>query len=191
MKKLLSIFAIVLTASLLAVTACQSGGGEAHTPIPTKDLFPVAGQEEAPDDIMPVPGGGPAYLANVHQQGVENPWPPIDIADVIIVRRGSDDEVHITYRNYIETKAGETRNNIIKVIMTNKDVNSLSLYADDIPDGITLTDGMRWSGPSAMASVLVIEIALDVSPGEYPLEIGLVINGKDYRTIPCRIKVLE
>jgi hypothetical protein len=48
---------------------------------------------------------------------------------------------------------------------------------------------MQWSGPSARASVLVIEIAQDVDPGEYPLEIGLEIDGKDYGTIACTIEV--
>jgi hypothetical protein len=37
--------------------------------------------------------------------------------------------------------------------------------------------------------VLVIEIAQDVDPGEYPLEIGLEINGKDYGTVTSTMKV--
>ena len=57
--------------------------------------------------------------------------------------------------------------------MPGKEVRSLSLYATDILAGIILTDGMRWSGPSAMASVLVIEISQDVAPGQYNFEVGL------------------
>lgn len=186
MKKLLSII-MALFVILLFLTACQSGSDETHTPIPTKDLLPAIG-EQASDDIVPAPGMGPAYRANVHQQGMGNPWPPIEITDVFLGSGSS--EAHIYYREYIETKAGETRNNVIKVIMPSKEVRSLSLYAIDIPAGITLTDGMRWSGPRAMASVLVIEISPDVAPGEYPLEIGLEINGKDYGVIPCTIKVV-
>ena len=86
-------------------------------PIPAKDLFPATG-EEAPDDIMPVPGGGLAYRANVRQQGVENPWPPIEVTDVVL--GSGSNEAHIAYRDYIETQAGETRNNVIKIVQPNK-----------------------------------------------------------------------
>ena len=91
----------------------------------------------------------------------------------------------------METKAGETRNNIIKAVIPNKDVDSLSLYIIDVPAGISLTDGMRWSGPSARASVLMVETSQDIAPGQYTFEIGLEINDKDYGTIPCVVKVLE
>lgn len=187
MKKLLNIIAIALLVILLAVTACQSGGSETRTPIPVKDMFPLFGEQEAPDDIMPVPGGGPVYRANFHQEGIENPWPPIEITKVFL--GSGSNEAHIYYRDYIETKAGETRNNVIKVIMPSKEVRSLSLYAIDVPDGISLTDGMRWSGPNAMASVLVIEISLDVALGQYTIEIGVEIDGKNYGKVPCIIKV--
>jgi hypothetical protein len=145
--------------------------------------------EEAPDDIMSVPGGGPAYRANVHHQGVENPWPSIEITEAFL--GSGSNEAHITYRSYIETKAGETRNNVIKVIMPDQEVRSLSLYASDIPEGITLTDSMQWSGHSARASVLTIEISPDVAPGQYDFEIGLEINGWDYGAVPCTVEVTE
>jgi len=188
MKKLIiGLLALVL---LLTVTACPVG--KAHIPIPTPEVTPppVAEEtEEAPDDIMPAPGLGPAYRANIHQQGEESPWQPIEVFEAFL-GNGSN-EAHIYYRKYIETQAGETRNNIIKVIIPGKEVDSLTLYADYVPQGIILTDGMQWSGPSARASVLVIELAHDVAPGEYPLEIGLKINGEDYGTIPCTIEVVE
>lgn len=188
MKKLLSIMVIALFVILLAVTACQSGGGEAHPPIPAKDLFPSVG-EEAPDDIMPVPGGGPAYRANVHQQGVENPWPPIESTEVVL---GSGLKVpHVRYRDYIETEAGEARNNVLFIRIPDRDIRSLNLYAIDIPGGMEVTEGMRWHGPGPIAPVLVIEISQSVEPGQYTFGIGLEINGKDYGTVPCTIKVLE
>ena len=189
MKKLLSIFAIALVGILLTVTACGPGQSEAHTPIPVKDMGILWAEQEAPDDIIPPPGGGPAYRADIHQQGVENPWSLIEITKVFL--GSGSNEAHVTYREYIETKAGETRNNVIKVIIPDKKVRSLSLYANDIPTGITLTDGMQWRGLSARASVLVIEIAKDVMTGEYTFEIGVEINGNDYGTIPCTIKVVQ
>ena len=191
MSKRVAVSALILVwvVFLLIMPSCAGeSGDDTHTPIPVKDMGILWADEPAPDDIMPVPGGGPAYRANVHQQGVENPWPPIEVTDVYL--GSGSNEAHIYYRNHIETKSGENRNNVIKVIIPNKEVRSLSLYTNDIHDGITLTDGMQWTGPSARASVLVIEIAPDFAPGEFRLEIGLEINGEDYGTVPCTIEVL-
>ncbi len=188
MKKLAFVFVAIMLIGLLPVTACQTDETETHTPVPVKDIDILQGEGEAPDDIIPAPGMGPAYRANFHQQGIENPWPSIEVSEVYL---GSGaDEAHIYYRSHIETAAGETRNNVIKVIIPGKEVSSLSLYVDNVPQGITLTDGMQWSGPSARASVLVIEIAPDVTPGTYPLTIGLVINGKDCGTVTCTVSLI-
>jgi len=187
MKREAFVFVVIVLIGLVLITGCQPSATE-HTLIPVQDLGILQAEQEAPDDIMPVPGGGPAYRANVHQQGVEDTWPSIEVSEAYL-GRGAD-EAHIYYRSHIGTAAGETRNNVVKVIMPDKEVNSLILYADVVPQGITLTDGMQWSGPGARASVLVIEIAPDVAPGEYPLEIGLVINGKDYGTVKCTINVI-
>jgi hypothetical protein len=189
MKKPGLIFTAAMLISLLSVTACQTDGTGTHTSIPVKEIFLFRGEQEAPDDIMPVPGGGPAYRANVGQPGIESPWSAIEVSETDLGSGSS--EAHIYYRSSIQTPAGETRNNVIKVIIPDKDIESLALYADTVPPGIVLTDGMQWSGPSTRASVLVIEIAPDIAPGEYPLEIGLVINGKDYGTVTCTIKVIE
>jgi hypothetical protein len=44
--------------------------------------------------------------------------------------------------------------------------------------------------PGVIATVLVIEVSLDVEPGQYAFEIGLEIDGDDYGTVPCTIEVL-
>jgi hypothetical protein len=67
-----SIVAMMLI-GLLSVTACQTNGSETHTPVPVKDMGVLWAEQEAPDDIMPAPGLGPAYRANIYQQGEENP----------------------------------------------------------------------------------------------------------------------
>ncbi len=189
MHKLIGASATVILILLLAATACNTGGSNTpHLPIPVKDMGILQAEQEAPDDIMPAPGMGPAYRANLHQAGVKNPWPPIEISEAYLGRGAT--EAHIYYRSHIETTAGQARNNVIKAIIPNRDVGRLSLYADNIPDGFTLTDGMQWGGPNQRASVLVIEIAPDVALGEYPLEIGLEINGKDYGTMGCTVDVI-
>jgi len=120
MKRAFSLIALTLLLTLVMFPACRSGVNGEHTPVPVKEVFPSLTGPQAPDDIMPVPGGGPAYIANVHQQGEENPWPPIEIVEVSL--GSGSNEAHVYYRNDIETRAGETRNNVIKVIIPGKEV---------------------------------------------------------------------
>ncbi len=189
MKRLVYILAVIMLIGLLPVAACQTDGGETHTPIPVKDMGHLLAEEPAPDDILPAPGGS-LYRANIQQEGVENPWPPIEGTEIVL-GNGSN-AANIVYRDYIETKAGEARNNVIQVKIPSKEVKSLSLYTVAIPYGIFITVDSIWSGiPGTQEAVLVIEIAPDVAPGEYPLEIGLEINGKDYGIVPCNIEVVE
>jgi len=138
---------------------------------------------ERPDDIIPTPGG-PQYRANVHQEGVENPWPPIETKEESL-----DENVICIYRTYIETKAGEARNNIIRVVTPGGDIRSLSLHASNIPNGIEVKQGMEWHGPHSVAQVLIMEISQDIEPGQYTLEISVEIDGKSYGKVPCTIKV--
>ena len=134
---------------------------------------------------MPTPGG-PIYRANFRQEEVENPWRPIETKEEFL-----DENVICLYRAYIETKAGEARNNIIRVVTPGRDIRSLNLYASNIPNGIEVKRGMEWHGPHSIAQVLIMEISQDVQPGQYALEIGVEIDGKNYGTVPCTIKVLE
>jgi len=182
---LLLIYPAVQNPALFGVSA---GKDENRQPIPVKEMLPMQGKE-APDDIMPAPGLGPAYRANIQQAGVENPWPPINTTKVTITSSFEADTVYLRYRDYIETKAGESRNNVISISMGNRAVGNLNLYAVDIPTSMGITEGMRWHGPGPVAPVLVIDISPDVKTGEYSFGIGIEIDGKDYGTIPCTIKV--
>jgi hypothetical protein len=178
------IVAVALFFGLLAVASCQSGGGEVHILIPTQDLLPAVG-EEAPDDIVPTPGGI-AYRANVNEFGTENPWSSIETVVVEL------DNAWLRYRNHIETEAGETRNNIFSVGQEDGFwKGSLNLYATSIPSGIELAQSMCGASPGTLDTVLVIEISPDANPGKYILEIGLEIDGRDYGTVPCTIEVVE
>ncbi len=184
---LLLIYPVLQNPGLFGASA---GKDEIHQPILFKEMLPTQG-EEAPDDIVPAPGLGPAYRANVHQSGVENPWPPIDTTKVTIVSSFETDTVYIRYRDYIETEAGESRNNVISISMGNRAVGSLNLYTVNLPTGIEVTEGMRWHGPGPVSSVLVIEISPDVEAGEYSFGIGIEIDGKDYGTVSCTIEVIR
>jgi hypothetical protein len=162
---------------------------ETHTPI--KKLEGTSVDPESPDALMPTPGFALIYRANGFETGVENPWPPIEISEAYL--GSGSDNVSVLFREYIKTAAGEFRNNIIWATTSGKDIKSMSLYADNVPAGIKLTVGSEWGGPSSLSRslLLVIEISPDIGLGEYLLEIGLEINGEDYGTVPCTIKVIE
>jgi hypothetical protein len=180
MKKPLVIIFIVIMLVMLNAVSCRTGGGTDITPVPSG---------EAPDDIVTVPGGGPTYRANVHQAGEENPWPPIEIAEIYL--GSGSDEAHVYYRDHIETRAGETRNNVIKAIIPGTQINSVNVSTAGVTPGITITEGTRWIGPGSIAVVLEIEISPEISPAKYELEISLKIDNRDYGTIPCLLEVVE
>jgi hypothetical protein len=145
--------------------------------------------EGAPDDIVTVPGG-PAYRANVHAAGKKNPWPDIESKTVVLTNNSCT--ARINYRDYIETKAGETRNNIFTVeLPDNKEVTDVIVTVADVPDGMIISQGEKAGVHVRMKRVMVIEISEQVIPGEYDFEVEVNINGEDYGKVPCIIEVLE
>ena len=180
MKKL-AISGVVVLAVLLISVSCSPPGP------------PGA----ANDDIV-YPPGGFTYRANVHQQGQPD-WPAVSQTEVML--EALSGTIDIQYRDYIETKAGETRNNII--FLSGKDSpelsNPLQVYyrAVDMPDGITVErDGQMYGGiggkdRKSSRVVLQIHIASLVKTGEYRFVIHLEYEGKDFGSLPCTIKVIE
>jgi len=185
-----------LIIALLAVAVAMPGCAS-YTTIPVDYSMPVAWEGDVYDDIVPTPGGA-AYRANVHQVGEENPWPPVET--VMVELNGG----WLRYRDHIETGAGETRNNIFTMGLEGGFWEGrLKLYASAVPPGIELSRSMGGGLPGTLATVLVIEIAPEVAPGQYILEIGLEVEGwdygivrhlcgnRDYGTFPCIIEVVE
>jgi hypothetical protein len=118
---------------------------------------------------------------------VENTWSPIESNEVVLA--GNKYSPGVTYRDCIETKAGESRNNIVRIDTGGKEISKLNLYTTNIPSGIEVKRGIQWQGPGTIAQVLVIEIAQDIQPAKYTFEIGVEINGTDCGTVPCTIEV--
>jgi hypothetical protein len=117
----------------LTITEAPDGNDDTHTPVPTGSLPEPTG-EEAPDDIVFTPGGY-AYRANVNGSGPGELLP--DIQGVNVTLGSGSDILNINYRNYIETKAGETRNNIIFMWGEGGIFDgSLELYSTGLPEGI-------------------------------------------------------
>lgn len=151
----------------------------------------------AADDLVTPPGGF-TYRANVHQQGQPD-WPAVQQTEVTL--EALSGTIDIKYRNYIETKAGETRNNIIFLFGKNAPELlhplQVNYRAVGLPDGIIVgRDGQMYGGiggkdKKSSKVVLQIHIASHVKPGEYPFAIHLEYEGKDFGSLPCTIKVIE
>ena len=203
---------LLLVVPLVSAAACQSGDDETRVSIPLGDSSPTVADpavgEGEPDDLLPV-SCGPAYRANVHQQGVENPWPPIETVEVRM--KSGSETIHVRYRNNIVTEAGETRNNIFTVRREGGFVEYgrpidyfLRLYATSVPTGLHLFQDVGGGLIGTLVSTLVVEVSEDMQPGIYTLEIGIEIvkrdwrgrvpritDEKDYGTVPCTIEVIE
>jgi hypothetical protein len=188
MKNIAILGVVMIVLFLPFLSACQSDTSEARTSIPVKDLQPPTGIEAA-DDIVSTPGGV-ALRANVRGSGGGDLWPPIQSANVTL---GSGSKtLNINYRDYIDTKAGETRNNIIFISKEGGLLDKkLELYSTDVPEGIGLIDVGGGGRPGILQTVLVIEISPAVVPGQYTFKIGIEVDGKDYGTIPCTINVVK
>jgi len=162
------------------------------TLVPTIEWHPSDQTNEAPDNIVIVPGGA-AYASSVHQAGVPDKWPAISLT-FMLLDNGSD-TLRVNYRSYIETKKGETRNNIINAstgdLSTDKTPfnHKLTLYSLSVAEGITL--GVFGGGgiPGTSKAVLTIKISTDIDPGEYVLKIGIVFDDVYYGTVPCTVIV--
>jgi hypothetical protein len=160
------------------------------TPVPTTTPVAVSFNATSPDDIFPTPGGD-AYAANVFQQGVANPWPPVEITMTSLAK--GTDLLLIGYRKNISTKAGQTRNNIIQVSKSSSFLVSgnLSLYSLTLPQGIELGIGGGAGRPGLLSKILSMKILPDVASGNYTIQIGIELDSVDYGTLPCTINVIQ
>ena len=196
MKK--SMTGLLILFLILASVACARPTPEEPTPgAQTPAPAPAEPSGYANDDIV-YPPGGVTYRANVHQQG-EPDWPPVQQTEVTLDALSGT--VDIQYRDYIETGAGETRNNIIFLNAGNapelSDPLQVQYRAEGLPDGINVEQDRQMyggiSGHDKKSSrvLLLVHIAPQVKPGEYPFAIQLEYEGTDFGSIPCTIRVLE
>ena len=138
-----------------------------------------------PDDIVFTPGGY-AYRANVHGAGVANPWPDVETAAVQLAN------INIRYRQYIETTAGETRNNLVFVNLAGGhfEQNKLNVSIINQPANLSISRESAVGLMGQLAALLVINISAGAAPGKYVFDIGIDIDGRDYGTIPCTVEIV-
>jgi hypothetical protein len=151
----------------------------------------------ANDDIVSAPGGF-TYRASIHQQGQPD-WPPVQQSETALSTPSGS--TSIRYRYYIETKAGEIRNNIVSLDARNApeilDPLQITYRPEGLPDGITIERGQqRYGGiggkdKKGSIVVLKIQIAPDVKSGEYSFAIYLDYEGKELGSLPITVNVLK
>lgn len=161
-------------------------------------LLGTSAPKQSNDDIV-FPPGGFTYRANVHQAGQPDQWPPI-LQNSTTVKLPSS-SIAITYRDYIETKAGENRNNIIFIDCKNaseiSDPLDIQYHAEGLPPGITFArshdmhGGIGGQGGRSGRVILVVHVADQIKPGEYKFSIVLEYQGKDIGSIPGTVKVVN
>lgn len=147
---------------------------------------------EAADDLVWVPAGVQTYRANINPP---NQWGVIRTVDV---EWGSgSDIVGVSYRDYIETPSGQTRNNIIDIGQENSQgvnqvISGVVLNVIGLPPGITVnmdSGGYDSSFSHEWIQIMHISISPDIKPGYYEFNIDVQIGREDYGTMPCIIKV--
>ncbi|MDD5288424.1 MAG: hypothetical protein PHY28_04865 [Dehalococcoidales bacterium] len=185
-KKRLTIIFSLLVILLVATSGCQ--------PTQTIEITTTTGTPPttvvlAADDVIITPGGY-AYRANVHEQGVNNPFIPVQIAVVSLI---GDDDIQLNYRKIIETKAGETRNNILWLYgadISGKQGMTVMFTPENLPSGVEAEQAQTTVSPMTKA-VMSINIFPQVKQGDYTFNIRIEIDGKDYGQVPCTIKVID
>lgn len=178
---------LVVILPLLVVLSAVFSGCAGHRVIPERDLL-LVGSVIAYDDVLPAPGGY-IYRANFHNyaEGEVNLWPPVEFTQVRLLSRF--EKVVVGYRDYIETRVGETRHNIFMLDRRGGLLKkgSLRLYATSVPSGFRLGQYVTTGQMGLLSAVLIIGILPDVAVGRYELEIGLEVEERYYGTVTCII----
>ncbi len=149
----------------------------------------------AGDDIINGPTGL-NYRAVLQQPGAANPWPPIETATVEV--SGPGGPAQVTYRAFIESPAGQTRNSLVTIklpepVPFGPDVR-LIVEGIDVPEGIAVsqdTDKQSYPGDpvTRVTGIVEVHIAATATPGEYPFQLKLHIGDTPYGEVPCTISV--
>jgi len=191
------IFILIMSLLLfpLALGACGKSG-QVGVPVPTAtDWAPVSGPAENSDDIILTPGG-PSYAGNTYSANVTHPLTPVNIVQATLSQDGNI--ATVSYRAVIESQKPAVRNDIINVFVMGKNINTnqpgnpimgLGIYLQDLPAGVAVTEGMQVASPLSTSSVLVFDISADAKIGTYKYKIALKINGIDFGTISCTLKI--
>ncbi len=196
---------IVVVSILFLFSSCQKDGGDTtiqssainNTEILTFSITDnnnetIINTAKQADDYLPTPDGY-RYVANINNyNNDENEWLPIQTVELCLKKPTSS--AFIQYRNYIETKAGETRNNILIVNIPRSPANTnyinVVISLMNAHNGIEINNGPMYQEYGLSCIILEFVISTNIDPGEYGIEIGIEIDGEDYGIVPCTIRVI-
>jgi hypothetical protein len=142
---------------------------------------------QRPDDIVLTPGG-PAYRANVIQQGKTNPWPPIPVETVKLT-----DNISIEYRAVIDMPHGTTTNDLIFLYVgpASQMTDNFTLSFVGLSPRVDIQEKLGGVGrPGVLYKELqVANLAL---PGfnSSTFQIRAEYQGKDLGEVPCTVNIL-
>lgn len=203
MKKLLIILLLILLISMLIGCAKEITPALSIPKTSTSNMSPTApmgvppGTAGAANDDIVFPPGGFTYRANVHQQGQPD-WPPVEQTEATLWNFTRI--ANITYRSYIETKAGETRNNLFYLKISgfpSLDPLKATYESVNLPEGFMVERGGEMYGgiggqdKGASRIVMKINISQKVAPGEYAFQFKVIVDGAEFGSVPCTVKVLD
>lgn len=108
------------------------------------------------------------------------------------VNLGVDANVfNVGYRNYIETPAGKTRNDIFSIHKDGSDEYNVLLTVVGLPTGIVAYGPAAGVVGNTWEAAFSFVISSDIKPSQYDFKIDIQIDGTDYGTVPCTIKVTK
>jgi len=198
--KIFTVVSVVLILCLSTVLSSCTGSEPAKKLVapyssPTSENW-TPGDPVASDSIV-LFDSGPSYVGNSASANKNN-YPPVAITQATVIKGTT--QLHISYRADIEGPRGEIRYNIISVFLTGKDINSSSpqnnistfdVYTLSVPEGLAITEATEWTGGLSSGSLLLLNVSDSLSTGKYKFDIGLLVNGDDYGTVPCTLTVTK
>ena len=219
-------FMILLILPILAAMSCQqpalpSENVTDNTSLQTIYEIPEGTEPQRAETYDDIVGFGPgvvSYRANypcvVHTGGSYYPTAvpsPDCIQQAKVTLSGCGFASGVTYRDYIETKAGEIRYNIFYIGLLDESLRELNIsqhrqtgtwlvnydikLAGMVPDIQVKNVGCHLVGLNNFTGnpqcYLMIEISPQVKPGDYTLHFIIEANGQNCGELPCVIHVTE
>ncbi len=191
----LKTFSIICTALILSFSLLLSScGGEAErTLVPSLENW-EPGEPVAGDSVL-LFESGPSYVGNTAYDNPNN-YPAVEISRAVLTVGTT--HLNLSYRAEVESPRGERRYHIITMFLTGKDLKTdkpqnaiaaINLYTKSVPEGLIVSEGTQWTGGLSSGSVLIMDVTENVSTGKHKFDIGFLVNGIDFGTLPCTLIV--
>ncbi len=181
-----ALLALLVSCFLNPVPTLQSGYAIPQGAMPDR--------EPTYDDVIPFPSTfGGTYRGNVFELGKTPVWQHVESTKVTF-----DDGFEVSYRNHIDTEAGQVRVNIFKIYRmlstpTGMNNDKVVLKLLNSPDNIQIRNiGEGLPGGGFLYEInLTFAIPPEAKPGDYDVAFILFINERYQGTLLCTIQVVN